>query len=174
MLQKLSLFSLALITSFMLHNQLSAMETGNIEESIQKKLLILDAAILKTAKDLKLAKIQMDKDKSAYKKYKKDYHDEWAKSWFFGPMYNYNAPEIRAYKREYNDDSSKSKYLNLYATLTTRQNIYKKFKDEFKRGKRLNDIDYLQDIEKDIQDYLDTISQDEKETVIKFTVSTDK
>lgn len=153
---KISLLSLILITSF---SHIDAME--EVTQSIQQKLLVLDAAIVKTAQNLKIAEQQRDKDKKTYENYNENYINERNKTWFLS--YDHTAPEVCAYNGDfisrhygykYLNNGSKGKYDQLCIILKTNQEKYNEFKDEFKRGKRVKNIDYLQDVEQNLQNYL--------------------
>jgi len=147
---KISFFSLIAFTGL---GQLNAME--NVAQSIEQKLLVLDAAIVKMATEVKIAKEQKNKDYLVFQQYKKNL------PWYGG--FNSDAPEVRAFKGEltffsndYDNKGSEGKYNTLLSLLTKNKDTYNKFKEDFKRGKRLNDNNYLQDVEKDLQTYLES------------------
>ncbi len=98
-LKKISLFLSIFFTTSIFYNPIKAMETDMkmVTQSIQQKLLVLDAAIVKKANELKIAKVQKEKDQLAYEMYEQEWDNKWNKSSFWNrPDYNHNAPEITA------------------------------------------------------------------------------
>ncbi|HLJ31750.1 MAG TPA: hypothetical protein VKU36_04890 [Candidatus Babeliales bacterium] len=172
--QKLSFFTLVFFFPLAFYTQIDAME-NDVTQAIEKKLLILDAAIIETANQLKLAEAQKNKDQEIYKGYVKRYQQEYKNAgWSFCP-FNYEAPEVKNYKGDfiyniesynpnfavYTNTGSDAKWITLQKSLETKKAAHRNFKDELKRAKRLGDTEYLKDVEKEIQDYLTTLKNDE-------------
>ena len=116
----------------------------------------------------------MNNDKKIFEDFEKNYFEKKSQSYFFNePQYDFRASEIEAYKGEfqhahsgkphYNNNGSKGKYDTLKKALITDEDIYNRFTARLERGKRHNNIEYLRDIEKELQDY--------KVTIIEFTAS---
>ena len=73
--QKLSLFTLIFFFPIAFYTQIDAME-NDVTQVIEKKLLVLDAAIIKTANQLKLAEAQKKKDQEIYEGYIQKHEEE--------------------------------------------------------------------------------------------------
>ncbi len=54
----------------------------------------------------------------------------------------------------YHNNGSEGKYIALTKVLIAHKNTHREFKNELKRGKRLDDMNYLKDVEENIQEYL--------------------
>jgi hypothetical protein len=171
--QKLSFFTLVFFFSLAFYTQIDAME-NDVTQAIEKKLLVLDAAIIKTANQLKLAEAQKKKDQEIYEGYEKRYLEEYANApWYSYPLFNHDAPEVKNYKGNaifyhhdyncnvYTNTGSEGKRIALQKRLEKRKAAHRNFKDEVKRAKRLEDTEYLKDVEKEIQDYLTALKNDE-------------
>lgn len=157
---KISLFSLI----FMAHciQGVITEEVKRIEElkkSIENKLINFDTLLLATTKQIKLAEQQKDNDQKEYE----SYMTQLAQAWF--PELDHSAPQIKNYKGNYqsysynldeyvyDNNGSEGKYYALLKILQTNEHGYTILKDNFERGKRLGDVEYLQELEKTIQNY---------------------
>lgn len=148
------------------------MET--VEQSIQQKLDKLDKNIISTTMALKLAEQQKNKDQIVYNNYYTQWNNKRANDCFiktiFNPReFNYKTPEVRNYKgdfarmtilpdpysAEYLNNGSEGKYNNLLEALSSKKAAYRQCKENFKRGKRQQDLEYLQLVDQALQKYID-------------------
>ena len=146
-LSKISLFLAIFLLSFTIHNQITAMET--IEQSIQKKLLRLDKAILATAFEVRNSKQSLMTAQQSYREYLEDDNNE---IWCCGISDNALLTEKNNYEK------CKTLYDMLLKIQQRQEEIFVFFKTNFKRGKRLKDLDYLENMEIDLTNYLNNLS----------------
>lgn len=143
------------------------------QESIQQKLTALDLNILAILKQLRLVEKQKNQDQLAYDNYYATWQEEKSKASCFEclmgkPEFDHNAPEVRNYKGRlilraesihptiYGNDGSEGKYNALRSKLSRNQTISFKYQHDFELGKRHQDLEFLQLIEKDLQDHLNS------------------
>lgn len=152
-IKNILLFSFTLITGLTFNHAIIAME--ETKQSVEKELSTLDTTILHLAQQLELAEEQQNKDEIEFNICMAKRKEE--------PLTDCSA-QIRAYKgkityrsnNEFDDDSysdtgSESKYLKIRFDLGENSLAYVLFERDFKRGKDLNDIDYLKSLALQIQ-----------------------
>jgi hypothetical protein len=141
-ISKISLFLAIFFFSFA--RQLTAMEI--IEQPIQKKLLRLDKAILATASETRSSKQSLITAQQSYRDYLEDENDQ---VWCCGIIDN-------SLKKN-NYEKCKVFYNELVRHQIRQEEVYVFFKTNFERGVLHKDIDYLQNIEINLTNYLNKL-----------------
>lgn len=143
-ISKISLFLAIFFFSFA--RQLTAMEI--IEQSIQKKLLRLDKAILATAAEVRSSKESLMNAQQSYRDYLEDDNDE---IWCCG------IPDNALLTEKNNYEKCTTLYDKLLKMQTRQEETYVFFETNLKRGMLHKDIDYLQNIEINLTNYLNKL-----------------
>lgn len=138
-----------------------AMDT--LEQSIEKELHTLDLSIINIAKNLQHVRKQKEKDEKIFidcmRQRAIEHNNNLRES-----MTTDCSAAIKAYKGEiiyscpftpdsfvYSNTGSEDKYNTMKNLLFSKNLSYIVHKENFKRGKRLNDIEFLQNIELELQ-----------------------